>query len=102
MYSAVRSYLQKHYVPMFISVRFLYVSEADVLWWTCNILHCTVTNFIFVNFLLSVLFDSNCNKCVIQECTSEVEVWHDDVQFYKIFNKAGNGLTLLVFFLLVP
>ena len=29
--------------------------------------------------------------CYIQECTSEVEVWHDSVRFYKIFNQSGNS-----------
>ena len=31
-----------------------------------------------------------------QDCTSEVEVWHSDVQFYKIFNKNGNTALLSV------
>jgi len=33
---------------------------------------------------------------VIQECTNEAEVWHDDVRFYKIFNKSGNNFVLWV------
>jgi len=33
----------------------------------------------------------------MQECTKEVEVWHDDVRFYKIFNKSGNNLMMLIF-----
>jgi len=34
--------------------------------------------------------------CLQQECTSEVEVWHDNVRFYKIFNKNGNTVVLSV------
>jgi hypothetical protein len=29
--------------------------------------------------------------CVFQDCTSEVEVWHRDVKFFKLFNKNGKS-----------
>ena len=34
--------------------------------------------------------------CLQQECTKEVDVWHNDVRFYKIFNKSGNTVVLVL------
>jgi len=34
--------------------------------------------------------------CLQQECTKEVDVWHNGVCFYKIFNKSGNTVVLVL------
>ena len=42
---------------------------------------------LFLNVML-------CYVVCQQDCSSEVEMWHDDVRFYKIFNKSGKTVFL--------